>query len=213
VPVESSNPPFGTCPRLDVSAGQGLILRRPAGGFTLGTMRIPGPFLTVPNLLSISRLLGLPLFLWSLSTPGYNWLAAMLVVYAIVSDLADGFLARRLNQTSAWGRILDPLADKVTAAAALLFCYWRRGLPAWILVLILSRDLLILSLSPVFAARRRAIPESLLSGRLAALAIGCLAIAYLFEIRAAQGVTLAASAVLVLISGWQYARRLASHAD
>ena len=175
-------------------------------------MLVSGPFLTVPNVLSLSRLLLLPLFLWSLSTPGYTWLAAGLVVYAIVSDLADGYLARRLNQRSEWGRLLDPLADKITAACALYFCYTHRGLPGWVLVLVVGRDLLILALAPWLAARHHRLPESLLVGRLAALSVGALAIVYLFEITFAQSVLLAASTLLVFLSGWQYGRRLLTHA-
>ena len=175
-------------------------------------MLVSGPFLTVPNVLSLSRLLLLPLFLWSLSTPGYTWLAAGLVVYAIVSDLADGYLARRLNQRSEWGRLLDPLADKITAACALYFCYTHRGLPGWVLVLVVGRDLLILALAPWLATRQHRLPESLLVGRLAALSVGALAIVYLFEITFAQSVLLAASTLLVFLSGWQYGRRLLTHA-
>lgn len=175
-------------------------------------MRITGPFFTLPNLLSLSRVLALPVFLWSLSTPGHTGLAVGLLLYAILSDLADGFLARRLNQESEWGRILDPLADKITSGAALVFCYFERGLPAWILFLVVGRDLAILALAPWWAARHGRVPESLWWGRLAALSVGVLLLAYLFELPWAQGPMLAASATLILISTVQYALRLKPHA-
>jgi len=176
-------------------------------------MRVNGPFWTVPNALSLSRLAALPLFLWALSAPGFGWLAGGLVVYAVASDLLDGYLARRLHQESEWGRLLDPLADKVVAASALVFCYLQRDLPGWILVLVLGRDLLILLLAPYVAARMQGkLPGSLLSGRLAALCVGLLALAYLFDISSLKQLLLAATTVLLLISSWQYARRLATHA-
>jgi len=199
-------------PGPDVSAPAGQVLRERAFGLTLVRMRIPGPFFTLPNLLSISRVLALPVFLWSLSTPGYTGLAVGLLLYAISSDLADGYLARRFNAQSEWGRILDPLADKLTSGAALVFCYFERGLPAWILLLVVGRDLAILALAPWWAARHGRVPESLWWGRLAALSVGVLLLAYLFEIRWAQGVLLAAVTTLVLISSVQYALRLRSHA-
>lgn len=178
-----------------------------------GTMLISGRFWTVPNALSLSRLLALPLFLWALSTPGYTGLAVALVLYAVLSDLLDGYLARRLHQESEWGRLLDPLADKLTAASALIYCYLYRGLPAWILGLVLTRDLLILALAPVLVARSHQLPGSLMAGRLAALAVGLLALVYLFGITFAQTVMLAVTTLLVFLSAWQYARRLYSHAD
>lgn len=175
-------------------------------------MRIAGPFFTLPNLLSLSRLAALPVFLWSLSAPGHMGLALALLVYAVVSDLADGYLARRLGAQSEWGRILDPLADKITAAAALLFCYFERGLPAWILILVVGRDLAILVLAPRWIARHGRIPESLWWGRLAALSVAGLALAYLFELFALQLPLLAACTILLLISSVHYALRLRAHA-
>lgn len=176
-------------------------------------MRVTGPFWTLPNLLSVSRMAGLPLFFWALSTPGYTWLVAALVAYAVVSDLLDGYLARRFHQTSEWGRILDPLADKVTAACVLVYCYLNRGLPGWFLALALGRDVLILALAPVLIRRQHRLPASLLTGRLAALAVGLLTLVYLFDLVAGKRVMLAASTLLIFISAWHYSRRLFAHAD
>jgi cardiolipin synthase len=172
-----------------------------------------GPFLTVPNLLSLSRLVLLPLFIWSLVTPGQLRLALGLAAYGIVSDVLDGYLARRLGQVTEWGRILDPLSDKLAAASILAFCYFERGLPLWILVLVLGRDLFILGLSPLMSRRRGQLPGSILSGRLAALSLALLATVYLLELEQARVPALAVATALLFISSVQYTTRLFRHAD
>ena len=67
---------------------------------------------TVPNLLSVLRLLGVPLFLWLLLGPHADVAALVVLALSGISDWADGVLARRLNQASRLGELLDPLADR-----------------------------------------------------------------------------------------------------
>ena len=167
----------------------------------------------MPNLLSVSRLALLPLFIWSLVTPGHLRLTVGLVAYGVVTDLLDGYLARRLGQVTEWGRILDPLSDKLAAASVLVYCYFERGLPLWILLLILGRDLLILGLSPLLSQRRGKLPGSILSGRLAALSLALLAAVYVFKVEQATVPALAVATVLLFISSVQYILRLFRHAD
>jgi CDP-diacylglycerol--glycerol-3-phosphate 3-phosphatidyltransferase len=172
-----------------------------------------GRFWTLPNVLSLSRIALLPLFIYALSEPDLLWLAGLLVFYGMLSDLADGWLARRLNQTSEWGRLLDPLADKLAVGLALIFCYVARSLPLWALVLILGRDLLILTLAPVLARRVGRLPASLLAGRLAALSFALLALVYILELEHWQTPALAAATAMLLLSSTAYMRRLWSHAE
>lgn len=75
--------------------------------------------LTIPNLLSLLRLLMIPLFIW-LYLHGYKrWTAAVLLLSGL-TDVVDGFIARHFNQVSDIGKALDPVADKLTQAAMLL---------------------------------------------------------------------------------------------
>lgn len=75
--------------------------------------------LTVPNLLSLLRLLMIPLFIW-LYLQGYeNWTAFVLILSG-VTDVVDGYIARHFNQVSDFGKAFDPIADKLTQAAMLL---------------------------------------------------------------------------------------------
>ena len=71
---------------------------------------------------------------------GYMWGALALFIIASVTDFADGYIARKYNQVSDFGKFLDPLADKLlTLAAMCMFCEWGT-FPAWALMLVLTRE-------------------------------------------------------------------------
>jgi cardiolipin synthase len=171
-----------------------------------------GRFWSVPNILSLSRLFLLPLFFYAIDRPPLYGLAAAVVVYSIASDLLDGYLARRLNQVSDWGRLLDPLADKVTVAAGLLFCYFTRGMPLWIVLVVIGRDAAILAFAPLLLKRTGHPPQSNLAGRLAALSFALLAAVYIFRFEAWQMPLAIVAVGFVLLSLVFYARRLVAHA-
>jgi cardiolipin synthase len=98
---------------------------------------------TLPNALSGLRLLGVPLFLWLLLGPHADgWALAVLMVSG-VTDWADGVLARKLNQMSRVGALLDPLADRLYILATLLGLILRHIIPVWLAVLVLGRDLVL----------------------------------------------------------------------
>jgi cardiolipin synthase len=108
---------------------------------------------TVPNLLSFSRLLGVPLFLWLLLGPHADgWALAVLMVSG-VTDWADGVLARKLNQMSRLGALLDPTADRLYILATLVGLVLRHVIPLWLAVLLIGRDLVLAGTLP--ALRRR----------------------------------------------------------
>ena len=75
--------------------------------------------LTIPNLLSLLRLLMIPVFTWLYQHGHEEWTAAVLILSG-VTDIVDGYIARRYNQVSDFGKAFDPLADKLTQAAMLL---------------------------------------------------------------------------------------------
>jgi cardiolipin synthase len=99
--------------------------------------------LTIPNILSFARLLGVPVFLWLILVPQADgWAFALLVVSAI-TDFLDGKIARATGQISRLGQLLDPLADRAYIAAALLGMAVRGIIPWWLVVVLLSRDLVL----------------------------------------------------------------------
>lgn len=96
---------------------------------------------TVPNALSMARLFGVPLFFWLIVGPQRDgWALAILIVSAF-TDWLDGYLARRLNQFSRLGELLDPLADRLYVLAALVALFIRDLIPVWVVLALLSRDL------------------------------------------------------------------------
>lgn len=105
---------------------------------------------TVPNLLSMLRLLLVPVFLVFIVLGDYVAALAVLIV-ASVSDLLDGYLARRLDQITKLGRLLDPAADRLYIFAALIGLAARDLVPWWIVVVIVARDVLIVVLGVVLA--------------------------------------------------------------
>jgi cardiolipin synthase (CMP-forming) len=109
--------------------------------------------LTVPNLLSFSRLLGVPLFLWLLLGPHADGWALAILMLSGVTDWADGVLARKLNQMSRLGALLDPVADRLYILATLVGLVLRHVIPLWLAVLIIGRDLVLAATLP--ALRRR----------------------------------------------------------
>lgn len=98
----------------------------------------------IPNLITGLRILLVPPFLWLLLQERYG-AALSLFVIAGISDALDGFLAKRFGWTSTLGGILDPIADKLLLMGAVLALGWLNELPAWLVVLVILRDLIIVA--------------------------------------------------------------------
>jgi len=105
--------------------------------------------LTVPNVLSFLRLLGVPLFLYLLIGPEYDGWALIVLMVSAITDWADGKLARLLNQYSRLGALLDPAADRLYILAALIGFVIRGFIPWWVAALIIGRDVLLAATLPV----------------------------------------------------------------
>ena len=98
---------------------------------------------TVPNALSVLRLLGVPLFLWLLLGPEADrWAVAVLMVSG-VTDWLDGKLARWLDQSSRLGALLDPAADRLYIVSTLVALALRDIVPVWMVALLLGRELVL----------------------------------------------------------------------
>jgi cardiolipin synthase (CMP-forming) len=109
--------------------------------------------LTIPNVISIIRLAGAPLFLWLVLGPRADGLALGVLVLSGVSDYADGYLARRLNQTSKLGAILDPVADRLYILSTVVGLAVRGAIPWWLALLLPARDLFLWGLVPFLRTR------------------------------------------------------------
>lgn len=98
--------------------------------------------MSIPNLITLGRILLVPIVVWAISQ-GVMWLAFVLFLAAGVSDAVDGFIAKRFRMTTVLGAYLDPLADK----ALIVSIYVTLGviglIPRWLVILVVSRDIMI----------------------------------------------------------------------
>ena len=108
---------------------------------------------TVPNLLSMARLAGVPVFLWLVLGPEADGWALGLLMLSGFTDYLDGYLARKLDQTSALGEILDPVADRLYILAVVIGLALREIIPWWVAVILPLRDLLLWGLVPLLRTR------------------------------------------------------------
>ncbi len=104
---------------------------------------------TIPNLLSMLRLAGVPLFLWLLLVPQADGWALVVLALAAITDWADGKLARLLDQYSRLGELLDPAADRLYILAALVAFVIRGFIPWWVAALLIVRDVILALALPV----------------------------------------------------------------
>lgn len=108
---------------------------------------------TLPNLLSMIRLAGVPVFLWLVLGPEADGWALLLLMVSGFTDFADGWLARKLNQTSVLGQVLDPVADRLYILAVVVGLALRDIIPWWLAVSLPLRDVLMLFLVPLLRTR------------------------------------------------------------
>lgn len=112
---------------------------------------------TIPNALSTSRLVGVPVFLVLILTGHDLWALAVLMVSGF-TDYLDGKVARAYGLVSRLGQLLDPLADRLYILSTLLGLAWRHFIPWWLVAVLVVRELFVLSLGPVLKIHRLPIP-------------------------------------------------------
>ncbi|MGI5218254.1 CDP-alcohol phosphatidyltransferase family protein [Nocardia sp. CA-290969] len=127
--------------------------------------------LTVPNVLSVLRLIGIPVFLWLLLVEHADGWAFVLLVLSGLTDFLDGKLARLLDQSSRLGALLDPLVDRLYLVTTLAAFVARDLIPWWVAILLIGRDLVLTLTLQVY--RRRALdpPEVIYLGKAATFAL------------------------------------------
>jgi cardiolipin synthase len=106
--------------------------------------------LNLPNLLSLARLALVPVFLWLLVSERHL-LAILVLAVAGLTDFLDGYFARRLNLMTKIGMLLDPVADRLYILATLIGLSITGHIPAWLAIVIIFRDILMLVSYPVLA--------------------------------------------------------------
>ena len=125
---------------------------------------------TIPNAISFLRLGLVPVFYWLLVT-GQDGLALGILIAATASDFIDGFIARRFNQVTRLGALLDPASDRLFIAACVIGLTVREMIPVPLLIAVLARDVLLLVIVLVRRIRIRDFPRVNLLGKAATFAL------------------------------------------
>ena len=102
--------------------------------------------MNLPNKITIARVFMIPVFLCVYLIPGIayaNYIAAAIFIVACLTDALDGYLARKYHLITNFGKFMDPLADKLLVSAALICFVELKLVPAWIIIIIISREFII----------------------------------------------------------------------
>lgn len=179
---------------------------------------------SLPNLLTYARIALVPVLVGTFFIPGdtANWIALFIFVAASVTDFVDGYLARAWQQQSRLGAMLDPIADKLLVAAALLLLAANEtiaGISLFAAVIILSREILVSGLREFLASLQVSVPVTQLAKWKTALQM--MAIAFLLAGPAGDKVlpytteigivSLWVAALLTLYTGYDYFRAGIGH--
>jgi cardiolipin synthase len=113
-------------------------------------IQVSSRILTIPNFLSLIRLALVPVFLVFIIV-GADFAALIVLVFSSVTDYVDGQIARRFNQVSRLGQLLDPAADRLFIFAALVGLCVREVIPLWLVVVIVGRDFMLAVLGIILA--------------------------------------------------------------
>lgn len=129
-------------------------------------MLVSNKYITLANFFSVSRVLVSPFIIWEHVINGASVVFTVLVVYAILSDYLDGWAARFNNEITEFGKIADPIADKLLAGILFVYAAWLGLIPMWFLWVFLIRDLLILAGSIYIGKTRGKVAMSVMSGKI-----------------------------------------------
>jgi CDP-diacylglycerol---glycerol-3-phosphate 3-phosphatidyltransferase len=206
-PGQGSPPPRGTSPPLPPPGGTSPPL--PSAG---ATSPPPPGLVNIANVLTVVRILLVPVFVVCLFAGGTGWRLAALAVFVVasVTDLLDGRLARSRGLVTDFGKIADPIADKALTGAALISLSVLGELPGWVTALILIREVGVTVLR--FVVIRRGVIAASQGGKLKTLlqvAAICLYIlpASLSPPAWVREVVMAVAVVVTLVTGVDYAVR------
>jgi cardiolipin synthase len=198
-------------------------------GMKAAATKAPNHTFALPNVLTYSRIGAVPLLVaclyWQDILQGglwLRWVALTIFIAAGITDILDGYLARAWGQQSSFGRMLDPIADKLLVSASLLMLAADgtiRGLVLWAAIIILCREILVSGLREYLAALRVSVPVTQLAKwktTLQLVAIGFLLAGeagdQIVPITSRVGIVLLwLSAVLTLYTGWDYFRAGVRH--
>jgi cardiolipin synthase len=224
--LEGESPGYRRSLFLSVRGREGVLFRAMK---VVASRPLPTRPLALPNLLTYSRIVAVPLVVGCLYYQDIlqgglwlRWVALAIFIAAGVTDVLDGYLARKWGEQSTFGRMLDPIADKLLVSSCLLMLAADgtiRGWSLWAAIVILCREILVSGLREYLAELRVSVPVTQLAKWKTTLQL--VAVGFLVAGRAGDavlpvvtpvGLTLLwLSALLTLYTGWDYFRAGARH--
>ena len=157
--------------------------------------------LTIPNLLSMVRLLLIPVILWLYIGAGNNILAIAVIILSGLTDVVDGYIARRFHMVSDFGKILDPVADKLTQGALILCLTVTYDWMKWLIVLFVLKECAMLIMGFLVIRKENSVNSAQWHGKLNTVALyGIMSLLILFPtMPLALANTLIATCALTII--------------
>lgn len=178
--------------------------------------RNQGQISNLPNTLSTMRLVLIPAVVICLYFPGRlgSFLAALFFGLAAITDLLDGFYARRYKVVTPLGKFLDPLADKLLVSATMIMLVALGRIPTWIVILIVGREMAVTGLRGIAVIEGKVIEASSLGKYktiFQSVALICLSLHYRYlkvDFHAVGMIFLWGALILTMWSGWVYFRMI-----
>ncbi len=162
---------------------------------------------TIPNLMTLTRLILLIPIIWCLART-LRWCAFSWAILGIMTDLLDGWVARRLNQASDLGRMMDPVVDKINVLSVTLFMALSPDydFPLWFFIFMAVRECLVLAGGLIILRQKKSVPESGKPGKWSAFVTGLMILVFMVDIQPAALILLWISLGLTLYSSYYYGR-------
>ena len=163
----------------------------------------------VPNILTVARLIALPFIVWTygLDAPGAAWTTAWIVLFAALSDVADGLIARKFDVQSEFGRWVDPIVDRVFFFTIVAMLWYYGTLPWWAVLPLLIRDGIILGLAIPTRTYTDVGPQISRWGKAGNLILISALQWFIIDLRAIGWAFFAVGATLYIASGLLYGHR------
>ena len=167
--------------------------------------------ITWSNFISFTRILvAFPVvYLHYYNGQQITWLITVLVLYGIISDYLDGYVARLTNQVSEWGKILDPVADKICAFILFFYAVYIDIIPLWFFIIEIARDAFIMVGSLYIQRLRGKVAMAVMSGKISVNVLGLYWLSVFFypDAYAAHNMLMGASLALMFFSFFDYLHR------
>lgn len=161
---------------------------------------------TVSNAVSALRVVLVPPTLYYIWLgQGYHWFVFWIVIAMVLSDILDGALARARNEVTEWGKIIDPIADKLAIDSIAALLVYLKGLPLWVAAIVIGRDVLIVVAGILLASRIKEVPSSNAWGKATTCVMAGLLLTYAMDFDPPKPVLVPLAGFLILASTVSYA--------